>query len=523
MSVRPGYALLATSLGFGVVQLDVSVVNVAIKPIGADLGVSISALQWVVAAYTLAFASLILSAGALGDRIGAKRVYMAGFGLFTVASIACAVAPTIGLLIGARVGQGIGAAILVPCSLTLLHHAYSDPAARARAIGLWAAGASVGVGAGPLVGGLLTTAFGWRAIFLINVPIGLAGIALTLRYATETTRSTQRGLDRPGQVTAALALLALSTALVEGGRVGFDDGAVVAAFVCAAILGFAFVAIEARAAAPMLPPGLFKSRTFASATAIGVMINTAFYGLFFVLSLYFQNVLRYSVLAAGLAFGPTSVAVFIGNVLAGRAPNQRRIISGGAALVAASVAGLLVASTTAPFVALVVQLVALGFGLGLIVPVMTSAVLGSVDVTRSGVASGTLNTARQTGSVIGVALFGSFAASGVVHGLRLALVVSVILAVLVVVLSRRIGATSAGDDLGDSEQEGGGNESERDGDAALEAGGEVAARRGNSSEERRSRRGNPDGRSDALPGLQESRRRPGFPYGDVGQREGLVR
>jgi hypothetical protein len=253
------------------------------------------------------------------------------------------------------------------------------------------------------------------------------------------------------------------------------------------------------------------------------MINTAFYGLFFVLSLYFQNVLHYSVLAAGLAFGPTSAAVFIGNVLAGRATNRRRVVSGGAALVAAAVAGLLVASTTTPFAALVVQLVALGFGLGLIVPAMTSAVLGSVDVTRSGVASGTLNTARQTGSVIGVALFGSFAASGVVHGLRLALVVSLILAVLVVGLSRRMGGPSSGDDLDDGEHEGCGDEGERDGDPALEAGGEVAARTRNSGEERRSGRSNPDGRSDALPGLKESRRGPGLPYGNLGQRQGLVR
>ncbi len=523
MTLRPGYALLATSLGFGVVQLDVSVVNVAIKPIGADLGVSTSALQWVVAAYTLAFASLILSAGALGDRIGAKRVYIVGFGLFTIASIACAAAPTIGLLIGARVGQGIGAAILVPCSLTLLHHAYFEPAARARAVGLWAAGASVGVGAGPVVGGLLTTAFGWRAIFLINVPIGLVGVALTLRYATETTRSTERGIDRRGQLAAALTLLALSTALVEGGRVGFSNPSVVAAFICAAVLAVAFVAVEARAAAPMLPLGLFTSRTFASATAIGVMINTAFYGLFFVLSLYFQNVLHFSVLAAGLAFGPTSVAVFIGNVLAGRAANRRRVIAVGAALVALAGAGLLVASTATAFIAIAAQLVALGFGLGLIVPAMTSAVLGSVDVTRSGVASGTLNTARQAGSVIGVALFGSFAAGGVVHGLRLALVVSVILAVLVVALSRGIDGSSSGDDLDDGEDKRCRDEDERNGDAMLEAGGKVPARTRDGREEHRSRRGDPDGRSDALAGLQEPRRGPGLLYRNLGQREGLVR
>ena len=474
MSSRPGFALLATSLGFGVVQLDVSVVNVAIRPIGADLGVSVSALQWIVAAYTLAFAALILSAGALGDHVGAKRVYVAGFGVFTLASVGCALAPTLGALVTARVVQGIGAAILVPCSLTLLNHAYANPTARARAVGLWAAGASVGVGAGPLIGGALTAAVGWRAIFLINVPVGLVGIALTLRYAIDTTRSSDRGIDPAGQVAAVITLLTLSGALVEGGRIGFGDTYVLAGFACAAAAGVAFVAVEARVAKPMLPLRLFKSRTFACATAIGVTMNIAFYGLFFVLSLYFQSVRHYSVLAAGLAFGPTVLAVFAGNLLAGRFADRRHVIASGATLVAVGVIGLAVASPTTPFVAIAVQLAALGFGLGLIVPAMTSAILGSVDATRSGVASGTLNTARQTGSVVGVALFGSFAATGVVNGLRLALVVSLALAVVTIVLSRGVSAAASDGDIRDRAQEGRTDEAQRDDDPALEAGCEVA-------------------------------------------------
>jgi len=177
------WTLIATSLGFAVVQLDVSVVNVAIRPIGESLGGGVSGLQWVVSAYTVAFAALILSAGAIGDRIGAKRLFVGGFALFTVASVACGLAPTLGILIGARAVQGIGAAVLVPCSLTLLNHSCSSDAERVRAVGLWAAGGSAALSAGPLIGGVLVAALGWRAIFFINVPTGLAGILLTVAWS----------------------------------------------------------------------------------------------------------------------------------------------------------------------------------------------------------------------------------------------------------------------------------------------------------------------------------------------------
>ena len=264
-----GWTLLATSLGFGVVQLDISVVNVAITPIGADLGGGVAALQWVVNAYTLAFAGLILTAGALGDRIGAKRVFVAGFALFTVASLACGLAPDLGMLVAARAVQGIGAAVLVPCSLTLLNHAYPTARERARAIGLWSAGASTALSAGPLVGGFLTTTLGWRAIFFINAPIGLAGILLTVRHATETSRSAGRGVDLPGQATAVLTLTALAAAMIEGGTRGFTDPLVLAAFAVAALAGAAFLVVEARGARPMLPLTLFRAPSFGPASASG--------------------------------------------------------------------------------------------------------------------------------------------------------------------------------------------------------------------------------------------------------------
>jgi DHA2 family methylenomycin A resistance protein-like MFS transporter len=442
------WTLLATSLGFAVVQLDVSVVNVAIKPIGESLGGGVSSLQWVVSAYTVAFAALILTAGALSDRVGAKRVFIAGFVVFTLASAACGLAPSMGALIAARVVQGVGAAVLGGSSLTLLSHAYPEPAERARAVGLWAAGASAALAGGPLLGGLLTATLGWRSIFFINAPIGLAGIFLTARWAAETPRSTDRGVDIVGQFAAVIALVALAGATIEGGARGFTDAAVLGGFGLAVVAGAGFVAIESKRSRPMLPLGLFRSPTFSAATAIGLMVNIAFYGLIFVLSLFFQHTQDLSSLQTGLAFAPMTAAIMAANLLAGRgarAIGPRWMIAVGALLMAAGCTALLGAGAATPYGALVLQLLAIGFGLGLIVPAMTASLLSNVDRSRAGVASGTLNSARQTGSVIGVALFGSLIAGGgeLVPGLHVALEISLGLVLAVAALSVGIGHNRA--------------------------------------------------------------------------------
>lgn len=228
------------SLGYGVVQLDVTIVNTALNSIGSSLGGGVSELQWVVSTYTIAFAALILTAGALGDRIGAKRMFMAGFSVFTVASLACALAPTSVILIVARAAQGVGAAILVPNSLALLGHAYPDEKERGRAVGIWAAGASLALTAGPLVGGALIALVGWRSIFLVNLPIGLAGLWLTWRYATDTTR-THHELDLPGQAAAIGILGVLAGAIIEGGRLGWGNPWVLAGFGAFVILSALFL------------------------------------------------------------------------------------------------------------------------------------------------------------------------------------------------------------------------------------------------------------------------------------------
>ncbi|MGB6566852.1 MAG: MFS transporter [Xanthobacteraceae bacterium] len=423
--------LAAMSLGYGVVQLDVTIVNTALHSIGSALGGGVSELQWVVSTYTIAFAAFILTAGALGDRLGAKKIFMAGFAVFTAASLACALAPTSGILIAARAVQGLGAAILVPNSLALLNHAYPDDKERGRAVGLWAAGASLALTAGPLVGGGLIALFGWRSIFLVNLPIGLGGLWLTWRYATDTTR-TQRDLDLPGQAVAIAMLGVVAAAIIEGGRVGWSDPYVLAGFGGFIVLAALFIAQERRTRHPMLPLSLFAHRMFALTSLDGLLVNIAFYGLIFVFSLYFQQVNGWSPLATGLAFVPTMGAVLPVNLVAARIAGRigpSATIAAGAVIAAAGCLALLGIARGTSYWAMVAQLVAMGGGLGLLVPPLTSTLLGSVEKARSGIAAGVLNSTRQTGSVLGVALFGSLIgqAHAFLFGTRVALIVSAVL------------------------------------------------------------------------------------------------
>lgn len=419
--------LAAMSLGYGVVQLDVTIVNVAIANIGSDFGGGVAALQWVVNAYTVAFAALILTAGAIGDRIGAKRVFMAGFAIFTLASLGCSLAPTVAALITLRAVQGLAAAILVPNSLALLNHAYPSDAERGHAVAVWAAGASLALTAGPLAGGALIAVAGWRSIFLVNLPIGLLGLWLTWRNAAETPASARRRLDLPGQAVAIIALGCLAGALIEGGQLGWTNGFVVVGLAVALIAGLAFLLIERGAAQPMLPLSLFRTASFSAAALIGLLVNIAFYGLIFVLSLYFQQSEGMSALRTGLAFAPVMAAVFVPNLIAPRIAARigaSWTIAIGALIAAGSSLALLEIRHGIGYGAIVVQLMALGAGLGLLVPPLTSTLMGSVDKSRSGIAAAVLNATRQTGSVLGVALFGSLIAGGIVPGLRIALVLS---------------------------------------------------------------------------------------------------
>ncbi len=431
--VAKSLTLAAMSLGYAVVQLDVTIVNTALNSIGASLGGGLSGMQWVVSSYTIAFAALILTAGAMGDRVGAKRMFMAGFAIFTAASLTCALAPGAAILIAARAVQGVGAAILVPNSLALLNHAYADENERGRAVGIWAAGASIALTAGPLAGGALIALVGWRSIFLVNLPVGLVGLWLTWRYATETARSSQRReFDLFGQAAAIGALGCLAGAIIEGGALGWSDPGVLAGFAGFAVLAALFVLQEWRARQPMLPLSLFRHRLFSLTALIGLLVNVAFYGLIFVLSLYFQQVNGLSPLVTGLAFLPMMGAVLPANLLAARAAKRfgaAAIIAAGASIAGAGCLALLGIDRGTSYWAMCAQLLAMGAGLGLLVPPLTSTLLGSVEKSRSGVAAGVLNSTRQTGSVLGVALFGSLLgqANAFLPGARTSLIVAAIL------------------------------------------------------------------------------------------------
>ena len=414
---RRGMVLAAATLGFGVINLDVSVVNVAVKQIGAALGGGVSGVQWVVDAYTLVFAALILSAGALGDRSGHKRLLVAGFAVFTLASAACGLVPAIGELIAARAVQGVGAAALGASSLALINHAYADATGRARAVSVWTAGGAATLAAGPLIGGVLIATVGWRSIFFINLPLGALGWWLTRRYATETPAAPGRHADLPGQVTAIIALTALAGATIETGSGGSRLPLVYGGYALAAAAGAAFIAIENAREHPMLPLSLFRSRAFSTATSAGLLVNLVFFGLIFAFSLFLQRQQGLSPLATGLAFLPVTALIVASNLVAGRllpARGTRAVAWAGALLMGAGCLSMLglVAARADPLVpTLIAGLSLTGFGIGLVVTAVASALLGSVAPAQSGIASGAFTASRQTGSVLGVALFGTLLAS----------------------------------------------------------------------------------------------------------------
>jgi MFS transporter, DHA2 family, methylenomycin A resistance protein len=411
--------LAAATLGIAVIQLDVSVVNVAVRALATGLGAGVGGVQWVVDAYTLTFAALILSAGALGDRTGSRRVLLAGFGVFIVASAACGASVSAGMLIAARLVQGAGAAALGACSLALLSHTFPEPAERARAVGIWAAGGSSALAAGPLTGGVLISLIGWRAIFFINVPLGLAGCWLLWRYAGETPLAANRAMDLPGQLLATVTLVALAWSTITAGSRGFAAPLVLAGYAVAVTAGVAFVLLERHLKRPMVPIRLIRS----PAMGIGFAISVVFYGLIFALSLFLQRRDGLNALETGLAFLPAMLGIMTSNVL-GRRWFGGYTIAAGAVLMGT---GCLMVLAWQALPVLIAGLAVTGLGIGLIVPSITSGLLGSVDRSRSGVASGTLTAFRQTGSMLGVALFGSLVAGqGLVAGLRTACALSTV-------------------------------------------------------------------------------------------------
>lgn len=407
------WPLVAICVAYFMVILDTMVVNVALPALSSSLHTGTTGLQWIVDAYSLVFAALLLSAGALADRRGAKAVFQGGIAVFAVGSLACGLAPSTGTLIGARALQGLGAALAVPSSLALLVAAYPDMAARRRAFGIWGAVAGIAAGTGPVVGGALVSALGWRSIFLANVPIAVAGLALAAKVLPSTPKR-PHGIDLPGQLVGICALSGLTFALIDVGTRGWTSPLVEAGGAVFACFGIAFVAIERRAAQPMLPLSLFSSATFSSATAVGLLINLGFYGQLFVMSLYLQTVRGFSPLLAGVALVPEAGMAVIGSIASGRVMSRagpRLPMVLGMGIGGVGLLGLtILVGPHSGYGQLVAPLVATGFGMSLTMPAATSAVMEAAPAERSGLASGTVNAARQVGGVIGVALLGSLIA-----------------------------------------------------------------------------------------------------------------
>ncbi|OXI18433.1 MFS transporter [Burkholderia sp. AU15512] len=452
------------STGFVVTQLDVTIVNIALAHLAGDLRLPVAGLQWVVDAYTLAFAVLMLSGGALGDRFGARRLYIAGLVLFALASLACGAASAPAMLIAARALQGVGAAAMLPNSLALLNDACRhDPHLRARAVGGWTAAGSISIAAGPVVGGVLIAAWGWRGIFLVNLPLCAAGLAAAFAWiparraaAPAAPSRSIRALDLRGQFIAIAMLTALTGAVIEWRPLGFTHPVVAGGFALAALAALAFVAVETRTATPMLPLSLFRHRTFSAAVLFGICVNLTYYGTVFVLALYLQRARGETALQAGLAFLPLTGGFLLSNLASGRVVARhgpRAPMLAGALVAALGYGSLHVIDASTPLAVLLVPFLLIPTGMGFAVPAMTTAVLASVAPERAGIASAVLNTARQAGGAIGVAAFGALAGGGgaaqVVDGLRIETAVSVALLVTAALLATRVrpdadrGASSA--------------------------------------------------------------------------------
>lgn len=442
LPVHPRITLAAASIGFVVVLLDVSVVNVALDALRTSFSTDVAGLQWVVNAYTLIFAALLLMAGALGDRFGARAIFITGFVLFTLASLACGLAPTLATLIVARLAQGVGAALLVPNSLSLLQQAFPDKEQRNRAVGWWGAAGGIALAAGPVVGGFLVTHLGWRSVFLINIPVGLFGLVLILRYSTPGPRNGDRSLDLPGQAAAIITLASLATALTDAAHLGWTHPRILAALLVAVLAAISFILIEARSHAQMLPLSFFSSSAFVIASITGVLVNFAYYGLIFVFSLFFQLEQHLSPQETGIAFLPMTIVLMVVNIIAGRliaSLGARRLMMFGLVLAAVGYLLLLPVSVDGSYWQLVVPMLMAASGIALIVPTMTNVTLSSVDPSRAGIASGVLNTARQVGGMLGVATCGYLvretAPSAFMHGMHLSLIVAVVLLFLGAALS----------------------------------------------------------------------------------------
>ncbi|MEU6663114.1 MFS transporter [Streptomyces sp. NPDC046821] len=410
--------LVALSLGYFLVMLDVTVVTVAVPVIDDSVGAGASAMAWVVDGYSAVFGGLLLMGGGLGDRLGHRQVFLTGLGLFALASACCALATTPTALITARLAQGAGAALLVPTSLALLTTSYPATAMRAKALGVWAGISGIAFAAGPLVGGLLVAGLNWRAAFWINLPIALLAAWLTCKNVPAPVRQVgARGLDPLAQLLGAIGLLTLTGMFNVTGTSGWASPVALGAGALGAVAVALFVLVErrqeargSRANPPLLPLSLFRSPGFASTAAVGVLLNLGYYGMLYLATLYLQNERGYDAMDAGLALLPTVCMAVVAAPLSGRLTARfgpYLPMAGALLLGAAGFTGWLLAGPHTPYWILLPALIATGLATPGTVLAATAGIMQAAPDENAGVASAVFNVARQIGNSLGVALFAS--------------------------------------------------------------------------------------------------------------------
>ena len=413
---RKWWTLGAVAFGLFMIMLDNTVVFVALSSIQSDLHISQSELEWVVSGYALTFAVLMLTGGKLADMLGRRRIFIVGLAIFTASSLACGLATGAGFLIGARVVQGVGAALMNPATLSIIVATF-PPRQRGTAIGIWVGVSAMALAIGPLIGGILTEQINWSWIFFINVPVGIVGIIVSRLFITESRdESKEQRLDLPGLLSSAIGLFGLTYALIEGNNYGWASGRILASFAVAAVGLVTFVVLEHRQRVPMLDLSLFKNSTFAGANVTMLLVALAMFGVFFFNSLYLGQVLGYSPIQTGAAFLPLTVLIVFVAPLAGRFSDKigsRWLMGAGLVLLSGSLLSFSTLGVDSSFWDIVPGLVLGGFGMSLAMTPTTAAAMGSVPVDKAGVGSAVLNSMRQVGGSLGIALMGAIVAASV--------------------------------------------------------------------------------------------------------------
>ncbi len=416
-----GLALASVCLVLFLTFLDNTIVSVALADMQTSLKAGVASLQWIVDGYLLAFAALMLSGGTLGDILGRKKVLLVGVVLFCGGALVSALAPSSGVLILGRVIMGVGAAASEPGTLSIIRHLYPDARQRAHALGIWTAVSGISLAVGPVLGGILVGTAGWRGIFWFNLGLGLIALAGAWWALEESSDPEGRSIDVPGLVAGAVAVMALTFAVIEGERAGFRTWWIILLFGVAAFALVAFIVIERRSADPVLRLDYFRIPTFSAANAVAFATSFGLFAVFFFTALYLQVVSKFSGLKIALQFVAMAVAIIVAGLIAGRWTASRGPRAPMVAGCLASGAGILVVDALLkPSVAvgpLAAALALVGFGLGLALVAVTAAVLTIVPAERSGMGASTLNTSRQLGGVLAVAILGAVVNARLVHEL----------------------------------------------------------------------------------------------------------